>query len=526
MKKFVFMASKSPYYACLQRMLYCISLGFFGLGLLNCLSTSSLYRSNSLIDQEASLSQEDQQFPEIEPPLPVFEQKRKLIKRENISSKQGRKELIDRRPDHKGRRLISRLQAGQMIRETFVVNGKTQQRISLTGGAVIYHGPTRIRASRIVIKNGDYGTFQGGVEIYDAVSKITLYAKKAYYDRNRQLVRLQGKPYFKKNYGKLGKVLLVSCQSIDHFLQEKRSQFKEKLHVSFADMDAFADEASYLEVEQTLTLKKNPVIIGKGSYFTGEELVYQAQVNKQFFELKKHAIAYLYEKYNRRIGHISRTSSNERMRANENQKKNSLKIKTSQAKQVIQSNQQTVLTADRLRYFTAKHVIHANGNVFLSKDEMRLSTGDLRLFGTNLQDVSAQDGVQMIDRKRKLKIKAKKMDYDDQKQKLLLQDEAYISFYSLSEQEVPTSLSASWIERDLQKKQTTAQGQVIFSQKQYRAQGEIANYDEDAQVIIMKGSPGVYNKGLFMEAEKIFIYPEKERILFHNQVRSSIQSVP
>ena len=137
----------------------------------------------------------------------------------------------------------------------------------------------------------------------------------------------------------------------------------------------------------------------------------------------------------------------------------------------------------------------------------------------------------------KMELEAQKLQYEDKLQKLILKEKALLSFYknnnkssssqedaqiqedAQSQDEIPTRLRGEYIERDFAKKRTQAQGKVQLSQRAYQAFAELATYDEDAELVTMQGNPGVYRNNTFIRAEKIFVYPQKEHIIFQNRVR-------
>ncbi len=465
-----------------------------------------------------------------------------------ISDKQTKK-IIDRRPDRQGRPLVSRLSGKELIQDTIWRNGKKIVRTTLMGSAKLYHDRLEMQAHKIVMENRNYATFIGGVRIHDPLNGNFLYAGGAFYDRGRQLIRLTARPYLKNDSHENGK-LIMSCDTISYFMNEQKLGLKGDLRGSHLGRYMFADEGVYFVNQKTLILKEDPLFFTQnGQYMTAKELLYHQKkgivtLRKQVFLYKtedafspfdskktrkapspKKAKQIGLEDYVRQGGKIEKDSFHtSRVKRMKNHKKKKMQSqKTPPLKYFI-------VSADSVEYWLSKKIIGKGDVLFTKKGgggDYYLHTPYLHLFGKKLQDIDAGlgRGVFVEDFGRGLRLKAKSIHFSNESQKLTIKNNAELHFLNSSQKTVaPSTFFGDFIERDFQKKITHAEGNVRIIQKDYEAKANLASYHENAELITMEGSPSVRKKGYRLEAEKIFIYLEKRRIILQNRVKSSFQN--
>ena len=423
-----------------------------------------------------------------------------------------RKKLSNRSSNSLGQIIDLGLSGRELVREEFRRKGKRIVRITLRGNIKLYHNQILIRAQSIQIENQELGTIKGDITIYDPETRVYVYAQNASYERSRERVRLWGKPYIKKDFPKQEK-LLLSSESIDYHLRKKHLFLKGGVRAHYGEGNMLAERGKYLSEQKKFVLEGNPVFFSPKAYLVGNILIFEEE--KKSFELKGESLLYWRES-------IALKPSSSSSARREIQGKNNRNEKP-----------KTILTADRLRYFYSGSV-EAEGNVLLTQPDLSFQAGYLGLSGKEQGDISARGNIHVIDYKDKMELWAQKLEYKKKAQKLLLEEDAILSFQeeedsgseeadSKKEAKPFSRLSAEYIERDFAKKLTKARGRVRLRQKDYRVVAELANFYEDRNLLTMEGDAGVYRNNTFMKAEKIFLYLKEERILLQNNIGASFK---
>ena len=417
--------------------------------------------------------------------------------------------LLSRASHSSGQKANLAISGRDLLREELREKGRNIVRITLKGNVKLYHNQIRIKAQSIKIEDQKIGEIKGTIEIYDPQTKIYAYAQNAKYNRDQERIYLWGKVYVKKEFSKDEK-LLLSCKGLDYHLKKKNLLLEGSVRAHYADSNMLAESGKYLASQKKLVLETNPVLWSPRAYLVGKTLSFAEE--KRSFEFKGESLLYLYTSISLRPSYATIPRSS---RLEEDKKKTLEELPT-------------ILTADRVVYFHSGSV-EAEGKALLTQTGMSFRANYLHFSGKKQGQVSAHGNVHALDYKENTEMRAQKLEYKEEAQKLLLEEKAFLSFYEDSslykgnKGRTLTRLSGEYIERDFSKKVVRAQGGVRISQKNYKGEAELLNYKEDSQTLIMEGNAGVYRKRTFIRAEKIFVYSRGERILFQKRVGASLK---
>ena len=103
--------------------------------------------------------------------------------------------IVNNAPDRRGRPVTTTFSGFELIRENVLRDGRQVTRVTIRGNARIRHGGVDIRASRMAIEDGRFGTLIGAVQVHDLESGTRIYGANATYNRDEQIVHMEGDPY-------------------------------------------------------------------------------------------------------------------------------------------------------------------------------------------------------------------------------------------------------------------------------------------------------------------------------------------
>ena len=431
----------------------------------------------------------------------------------NLNSSKKRHKITNNHNDRYGRPVFSSISADNLLHEKITKNGRTITRLTLTGNTILKHNHLRIRAKRIIIEGGEIGTMTGGVHIYDTQNKINIYAMEAHYNQKEQLLRLIKNPYLQRYSNK--KRFYLTCQRMLYYIANKRFKLNKDVRGSYGEHNLLGDEGVYDAEQYKLTLKDKPVIITKDMYLIAKHLSYSEK--KHFIQLENKAVLYWRDNGNNLSYATGRKTASSKAK-----RKSTKPIYINNSKKLI-SDKLTIVTANSMQYNFSKgkaNFLEANGNVIATQTNTWMSAKHLRFSGPQMRDIVAKGGVHMIDHEYKVEYQAENMHFDNQAQKFTLRKDVWLSFYN-EKDSTPTVFSGGIIERDIKKKQIMMQSHVQLRQKNYHAFAEIGHYYESKELIVLEGNPGLQRGHSFLRSEKIFIYPQKDHILFHNRIQGA-----
>lgn len=449
--------------------------------------------------------------------------------------------ITSTRPDKKGRRVSTAFSGYELIREVIEDDlGLTTVRITIRGNATIRHENVLITANRMVIEDGARGVLEGAVRIYDQSSGLRVYAARADYDRDEQLVNLTGQPYLTVQQGK-NKPTLVTCTKISRDLAAKESTLDGDVRIHHDAWSILGDQGVYYDEDNRVVLEKNPFLFGRDQFLSGDRLIYEVEDRRVVLDGQ---IAFLshaagptadpnagdddasdeddvppdLEEYARRGGSIAVYESGANAATGASSKDPGDEIAEETATAPV-----TVMTAKKIVHsFPADEeaTTEVVGDVLMTRGEaLEIRTPHLIALGQDFHTVHTEQGVEMLDRSQNMFVRADVMDYQKEEELLRLEGDPEIEFYKKGTDQIEATLRGAVIQRDFAAESTSAWGGVEIERENMLATGEIATFYEDADVIVLEGDPALKDGASFVRCEKILFYPEKNRILLYNRIR-------
>lgn len=411
-----------------------------------------------------------------------------------------------------GRNIDTYFYGSELIRQTVYLNGKKTSRITLRGNATIKHGGVTIRAPVAVVDGGVKGYLRGGVTIYDQESGIRLTAATGTYDRESETVRLTGSPYL-LSQKKGQKPTRITCQRIERDLAEKKAYLKGDVRIHHQGWNVLASEAVYTDETSTVVMDKNPVILGVEEFMTGNLLSYNTDTKEIILDGKAFYSS---------------------MNSEENDPPGLEEFARSPKRQSLYPGVQSV-SSDRMKYNFAdskKPKLDIVGEVIFTDDYRLMFAPEFRASGDKMNHIEGFS-VQMTDTVEDVQVVAGKLDYHKDKKLLVLTEKPVVNFLKEDaiepgkltqpdKDQISAVLSAEYIERDMDKQETSARGNVIITQNNDQARGEQAFYSEKEGSILMTGSPVLERDGAKISCREILMYPDEQRVKFEKNIKGVI----
>ncbi len=451
------------------------------------------------------------------------------------------------KPDKKGRRVSTSFSGYELIREVIEDElGIKTVRITIRGNATIRHENVLITANRMVIEDGTRGKLQGAVRIYDRSSGLRVYAARADYDRDEQMVELSGSPYLTVRQGR-NKPTLVTCTKISRDLEAKESVLDGDVRIHHDAWSILGDRGVYYDDENRVELTSNPFLFGRDQFLSGDRLIYEVEDRRVLLDGR---IAFLsrqatgpagiggaanqadgeggssaplapvgLEEYARRGGGVPVLNENGEVIVREDPQS---ELAESDAEEA-EAAPVTALTADRIIHsFPADEeaTTEVEGEVLMTRGAaLEVRTPSMIALGRDFHTIHTEAGVEMRDRSQDMFVRAGVMDYQRDEELLRLEGDPEIEFYKKGTDDIEATLRGAVIQRDFAAENTSAWGGVEIERENFLATGEIATFYEDADVIVLEGDPGLKDGASSVRCEKILFYPEKNRILLYNRIR-------
>ncbi len=431
--------------------------------------------------------------------------------------------IVDESPDKRGRKVRTSFSGYELIREIKEDEfGIKTTIITIRGNATIRHEKVLITASKMTVVDGVRGELVGNVRIYDRESGLRVYAARADYDRDEQLVNLSGSPHLTvQQEGQ--KPTLVTCTKIVRDLAAKTATLDGDVRIHHDSWTVIGDAAVYYDQENRVVVKDNPLLFGERQFLSGDQITYNVKERTAFLEGRTTYISGGdgddnvfgdvatgpppgLEEYTRKGGNIDRPAPSE----NDGEDGE------------VKDAGPFYLTADQIQHSFPRGeepTTEVRGNVLMTRGEsLVIETPYLVALGRDFHTIHTEEGVQMTDRERGMYVEAGVMDYQSNEEMLRLEGNPFIDFLK-KDGTVEATLSGAVIERDFADGSTSAWGDVRIERERYTATGEMATFYEDADVIVLEGEPGLEDGPSKIRAEKILFYPEKNRVLLYNRIR-------
>ena len=267
------------------------------------------------------------------------------------------------------------------------------------------------------------------------------------------------------------------------------------------------DRGVYTDQDDTIVLEANPVILGLEQFMIGQRLVYE--VNNRIIRLDG------------RVVHISRTASAPR---------DSEDRVPEGPPSLEQFARRPGAIAEREpgEPGDGRSVLSADQVVYRFPAGFRLTAPYLDAIGQDFGTIRTAGGVDMRDNDERVRVVSNQMLYDRNRARMRLDGlpVPFIEFYAedaeIAAAQPQATLYGSVIERDFDSRETLARGNVRIVREAYEASAETARYDEQAGIVLMQGNAALFDGRNRIQCEKIFFYPDENRILLHRNIRGTV----
>lgn len=434
--------------------------------------------------------------------------------------------VSDNRPDEKGRPLRTDFYAGTLVREKIddPTTGQPMVRLSLLGGATILHEKTSLRSPRIVMDGGDRGMLRGGVFVEDKENNLTIRSRNADYLRSKQEVTLTGNPILTVKQEN-GSTARITCDRIRHDMAESITYLQGDVRIFHGENTLLADRGRYLNSTKIFIIDTDPLVMSNDSYVTGKEIQYLME-QKQLavdstvaFYLRGNAPEE--EKKPEQTG----TSYPDLFTFARTGGRAFLNRKTDGGNQESKEKSTHIITGDRMNYNLKTDEREAefqlSGNVQITGEDFELQSPFIHTTGDNMNFIVADRGVDILDRDGGARVHGKNLSFDRDKKIMRLEEDILMEFLDDKTGEVNGTMTAAVIVSELESKVTTARGNILIQNQDFEAKAETARYDNAVGIVILEGNPELTRGGSTVQSEKIYIYPDKGKVLLLNGIRGS-----
>ena len=434
----------------------------------------------------------------------------------------GKNLLEQKSKNKKGKIVTTRIYGAELVREKITEKGISFTRISIRGNATIDHEGVLIIAPQIILDNGEIGITVGGVQIIDRKQGLNIRAGSAIYTKSEENVVLSNNPYMTIKKNKNESQTLITTNSMIRDLSESKTLLEGDVRIYRDGWTVLGDRGNQSDQMDEIILEKNPVILDRDRFLTGNNLHYKLKDKKIVLDGRVFSIL--------RAGRITAPDAekNEIIPLEEFARKGGElpSKKTAGINDTSEIDKElSVLSSDSIVYnYTGSEypVAEIHGNVLLTQEDFYLKSPLIKTMGKSFETIYTKNGVEMLDRKENIHVTAGEMFYERSKRFMRLDLYPKMEFLKKDSEEIEGTLEASVIETNFNTKETLARGNVLLSQKQFTATGEIATYKSEEDLIIMEGSPSITQGGGTVSSEKIYIYPRTNRVLLKNRIRGSM----
>jgi len=411
-----------------------------------------------------------------------------------------------------GKIVRTRFSGVELVREKVKVNGATVVRMTFRGGATIWHEGVTITAPEIVIMDGVKAVTKGGITIEDRKNGIRIRAAKGDYDKYQETVVLSGNPYM--TVQKKGqKPTRITTTKMVRYLGQRKSVFDGDVRLFHEEWTILGDRGEMLDETSQIKILEVPYIFGDNRFLSGKNLKYMV---KDRMIVLNDEVMFLSGENELDENRPFKPIPLETFARNGGRLSTEADQKGASATQVSAENLLYNFSTD------SYPVAEMNGNVLVTGTEIYAKTPFLRTKGEDFDTVYTDQGIEMIDKKENIHFTAGEMFYERKKRKMRLDLYPKMEFFNKESSMLDGTLEAAVIETDFNTENTVARGNVRIDRKDFSATGEIATYHKAKKVIVLEGDPSVTRGSGTIQSEKIFIYPETNRILFSRGLRGYI----
>jgi lipopolysaccharide export system protein LptA len=423
----------------------------------------------------------------------------------------GKNRLAEESKTRSGRLLRTIITGEELIREKVIVDNKEVIRLTFRGSAVIDHEGIQIFAPEIVMDGGSKAHTKGGITIYDGKSGVRIQADRGDYDKFQETVLITGNPKMVVQKTKREPPLRITTNRMVRHLSERRSVFEGDVRIFHQEWAVVGDHGTMLDEKSEITLEKNPMIFGPNQFLTGDHLIYNTRTRELVLndnvlylssgdEISPRASEPVsLETFARRAGRID--------------------------EQAGDSIKRTEISARTLAYHLGvgdAPTAELRGDVLITGTDLYARTPYLRTKGRDFGTIYTDQGIDMIDKVENIHVTAGEMFYERKARKMRLDLHPRMEFLGKQEGLQSGILEAAVIETNFATRETLARGDVRIQRENFSAAGEIASYRRDERVIVLEGDPSLRQGASTMQSEKIYIYPDTEKVLLFNRIRGYI----
>ena len=157
--------------------------------------------------------------------------------------------------------------------------------------------------------------------------------------------------------------------------------------------------------------------------------------------------------------------------------------------------------------------------IFFSDKDKEIRSENLVFETTPKNRIIARSGVQMIDNKYQMNIRAEQMFWQERKISLLGDANLKIR---LKDKKKFLEISGETIIRDFTQKNTIGRQNIEVTYENRNLIGEKLDYDEKADEIMIRGNPSIIESGLTIMTNNILFYPEEDKLVLTKEVQAQI----
>jgi len=439
----------------------------------------------------------------------------------------GKNLVVEKSKNKKGKIITTKYYGAELIREKITENGITFTRISIRGNATIDHEGVLILSPQIILDNGEIGRTVGGVQIIDKKEGLNIRAGSAIYNKQEENVKLLQNPYMVLQKNKNESKTLITTNSMVRDLSDNKTVLDGDVRVFRDSWTVLGDKGTHYDNADEIILEKNPVILDQGRFLTGDNLQYKLK-EKQIV-LDGRVFSTLKEEKLTGNSITPSDRKSEVMPLEDFARKGGVIPSSKSAAGGIDLSERggelSILSSDSIVYdYSGKEfpVAQIDGNVLLTQTDFYLKSPSLKTKGKGFETIYTKSGVEMLDRKESIHVTAGEMFYERSKRFMRLDLYPKMEFLKKDSDEIEGTLEAAVIETNFDTKETLARGNVMLTQSQFTATGEIATYKNEEDLIIMEGDPSITQSGGTVSSEKILIYPRSNRVFLKNRIRGSV----
>ncbi len=414
--------------------------------------------------------------------------------------------------------------------------GKKTVVLTIKGNGRIQRGTTQLSGHiiHVIGKNGEYAETPSSVHVYDSKEKLNIIAGYSLFKKTDKVVLLTRSPIARQKDKKGNMEIRAHQMSWD--LEKRELRAMGNVIILTPDYQMECDDATWLEKPDIIYLSGNPIIREKKSFYRSEKMTYYRQDKKA--ELEKDVFFHIMDSPGKLNEDKAKTPQEE------------VFTKITAHRSIIRHGESARLKREIEFYPDIK------SRVRVERESMTLYGQKIIAYGEKPEEIYAWDYVEMDDPENSARLFSHHARYyDDDNDRVIMESRGnppflpVIFYYNAQSREVDMILSAHYIERKLEKKETYSRGNVrametdqekipLFIDDVHPFSPENSEFmeknstglfsewaksrDED-KTISFHGGPHLIRDFSRLNAREITYYYEEKRILFHGPLDGQIK---